>query len=86
MGMSLHPGPIDPSLLVFQQNHRCRAIWTNRDYDLQLNVGRYDMQTQSREARHPRMLHYLRVAGLYGVAHLTNIKLDHALIAALIER
>lgn len=83
---NIHPGPIDPSILVLQDRHRCNSIWNNEEFDAVLKCSRYDGVTYTKEARDPRVVGYLRVAGFYGVAHLGHITLDHGLITALVER
>nr|GMD42536.1 serine/threonine-protein phosphatase 7 long form homolog [Ipomoea batatas] len=81
---SLHPGPMDPSVLTFQPRHRSRFMWTNRDFNAHIKPCRYGGQAVVPSDE--RMIHYLRLVGLYGVSYLEQIRLDHSLIAALIER
>nr|GMD70625.1 serine/threonine-protein phosphatase 7 long form homolog [Ipomoea batatas] len=80
----LHPGPMDPSVLTFQHRHRSMSIWMDPDFNARIKPCRYDGQTVVPSDE--RMINYLRIAGFYGVSHLRDIRLDHSLIAALIER
>ncbi|XP_031116586.1 serine/threonine-protein phosphatase 7 long form homolog [Ipomoea triloba] len=54
------------------------------DFNARIKPCRYDGQTVMPSDE--RMINYLRIAGFYGVSHLRDIRLDHSLIAALIER
>nr|GMD12755.1 serine/threonine-protein phosphatase 7 long form homolog [Ipomoea batatas] len=80
----LHPGPMDSSVLTFQHRHRSMSIWMDPDFNARIKPCRYDGQTVVPSDE--RMINYLRIAGFYGVSHLRDIRLDHSLIATLIER
>ncbi|KAI8535321.1 hypothetical protein RHMOL_Rhmol10G0164900 [Rhododendron molle] len=89
--MVLQEGPIDGSLLTFQQSHRSHSIWANNG---EPPVDSNTVKVRRTEARlkklppppAPPVLQLIRQAGFGGVVDLPFISLDLGLMAALLER
>ncbi|KAK4491786.1 hypothetical protein RD792_002562 [Penstemon davidsonii] len=82
---TLHPGPIDDSILTLQNHHRSTEIWNGQDFE-PLTCRRCDGHFWRLGALDPRVQQMLLKAGFYGVCKAGRIRLDHALITALVER
>ncbi|XP_051135099.1 serine/threonine-protein phosphatase 7 long form homolog [Andrographis paniculata] len=85
LGHTLHPGPIDDSILTLQDHHRSTDIWNGHDFE-PLTCRRCDGHFWRLGVVHPRVQHMMLKAGFYGVYKAGRIRLDHALITALVER
>ncbi|KAK6133043.1 hypothetical protein DH2020_033198 [Rehmannia glutinosa] len=85
MGYTLHPGPIDDSVLTLQDHHRSTDIWNGQDFE-PLTCRRCDGHFWRLDAVAPRVQQMMLKAGFYGVYKAGRIRLDHALITALVER
>ncbi|KAL6543076.1 hypothetical protein OROHE_010596 [Orobanche hederae] len=85
MSYTLHPGPIDDSVLTLQDHHRSTDIWNGHDFE-PLTCRRCDGHFWRLEAVAPRVQQMMLRAGFYGVYKAGRIRLDHALITALVER
>lgn len=87
----VHPGPIDPSVLTLQAEHRSTNIWAGEEHNY-IWCRRADAPLHRVEGRGPppplddRIMGYIIEARFYGVYRLGFIRLDHALINALVER
>ncbi|KAL9660713.1 hypothetical protein QQ045_025530 [Rhodiola kirilowii] len=82
----LHPGPIDPSLLTMQKEHRTEAIWRNqmdKDFmsDKPLKVMGHTVISMN-----PRIRDYVATVGFLPWTEVRNVKRDPRLITALVER
>ncbi|KAL3821144.1 hypothetical protein ACJIZ3_007049 [Penstemon smallii] len=84
-GHTLHPGPIDDSILTLQNHHRSTEIWDGLDFE-PLTCRRCDGHFWRLGSLDPRVQQMLLKAGFYGVYKAGRIRLDHALITALVER
>ncbi|XP_022877752.1 uncharacterized protein LOC111395817 isoform X2 [Olea europaea var. sylvestris] len=82
---TLHPGPIDDSILTLQDHHRSTAIWDGQDFE-PLTCRRCDGHFWRLGALDPQVQQLMLQAGFYGVYKAGRIRLDHALITALVER
>ncbi|KAL3637547.1 hypothetical protein CASFOL_018715 [Castilleja foliolosa] len=85
MSYTLHPGPIDDSVLTLQGHHRSTDIWNGQDFE-PLTCRRCDGHFWRLDAVPPRVQQTMLRAGFYGVYKAGRIRLDHALITALVER
>ncbi|XP_022848362.1 protein MAIN-LIKE 2-like isoform X1 [Olea europaea var. sylvestris] len=85
LGHTLHPGPIDDSVLTLQDHHRSTAIWNGQDFE-PLTCRRCDGHFWRLGALDPQVQQLMLQAGFYGVYKAGRIRLDHALITALVER
>ncbi|KAI3466406.1 hypothetical protein Pfo_023069 [Paulownia fortunei] len=85
LGHTLHPGPIDDSVLTLQDHHRSTEIWNGQDFE-PLTCRRCDGHFWRLDALDPRVQQMMLKAGFYGVYKAGRIRLDHALITALVER
>uniref|UniRef100_A0A2N9IZZ8 Aminotransferase-like plant mobile domain-containing protein n=1 Tax=Fagus sylvatica TaxID=28930 RepID=A0A2N9IZZ8_FAGSY len=81
----MDPGPSDPSVLTRQDKHISKKIWEEGLYTL-LHCRRREAVRERSGRLHPRFIPYLQRAGFYGIAKLGFIKMDWALITALVER
>ncbi|KAK9286050.1 hypothetical protein L1049_014429 [Liquidambar formosana] len=82
------PGPIDGSVLYRQDKHRSDRIWSSQDQSVltyTLTTRRSDSGLWGR-AVDPRVMRHLHAAGFYGLSRIGFIRLDPALITALVER
>ncbi|XP_058179128.1 serine/threonine-protein phosphatase 7 long form homolog [Rhododendron vialii] len=88
--MVLQEGPIDGSLLTFQQSHRSHSIWANNGeppVDLKpLKVQRTEARLKKLDPPTPPVLQLIRQAGFGGVINIPFISLDLGLMTALLER
>ncbi|KAH7846134.1 hypothetical protein Vadar_010370 [Vaccinium darrowii] len=86
----IHEGPIDGSLLGYQQQHRSHAIWNNNGeppIDCKTVVVRRNEANLKRLDRPaPPVAELVRQAGFGGFMDIPFISLDLALITALLER
>ncbi|GER45959.1 aminotransferase-like [Striga asiatica] len=82
---TLHPGPIDNSVLTLQNHHRSTDIWNGHDFE-PLTCRRCDGHFWRLDAVAPRVQQMMLKSGFYGVYKAGRIRLDHALITALVER
>ncbi|CAA0814025.1 Serine/threonine-protein phosphatase 7 long form homolog [Striga hermonthica] len=82
---TLHPGPIDNSVLTLQDHHRSTDIWNGHDFE-PLTCRRCDGHFWRLDAVAPRVQQMMLKSGFYGVYKAGRIRLDHALITALVER
>lgn len=80
---SFSPGPDNESVLYLQHQHRSTAIWEENDPGL-LRIMHHCHMTGW--TLHERIIPYVFNAGLYNVARLETIAIDHALITALVEQ
>ncbi|XP_073123508.1 uncharacterized protein [Henckelia pumila] len=85
LGHTLHPGPIDDSVLTLQDHHRSTDIWNGQDFE-PLTCRRCDGHFWRLGALDPCVQQMMLKAGFYGVCMAGRIRLDHALITALVER
>ncbi|KAL2475984.1 serine/threonine-protein phosphatase 7 long form-like protein [Abeliophyllum distichum] len=85
LGHTLHPGPIDDSVLTLQDHHRSTAIWDGQDFE-PLTCRRCDGHFWRLGDLDPQVQQLMLQAGFYGVYKAGRIRLDHALITALVER
>ncbi|XP_073026084.1 uncharacterized protein [Primulina eburnea] len=85
LGHTLHPGPIDDSVLTLQDHHRSTDIWNGQDFE-PLTCRRCDGHFWRLGGLDPRVQQMMLKAGFYGVYMAGRIRLDHALITALVER
>uniref|UniRef100_A0A2N9EQQ3 Aminotransferase-like plant mobile domain-containing protein n=1 Tax=Fagus sylvatica TaxID=28930 RepID=A0A2N9EQQ3_FAGSY len=81
----MDPGPSDPSVLTRQDKHISNKIWEEGLYTL-LHCRRREAVRERSGRLHARFIPYLQRAGFYGIAKLGFIKMDWALITALVER
>uniref|UniRef100_A0A2N9IHE9 Aminotransferase-like plant mobile domain-containing protein n=1 Tax=Fagus sylvatica TaxID=28930 RepID=A0A2N9IHE9_FAGSY len=81
----MDPGPSDPSVLTRQDKHISKKIWEEGLYTL-LHCRRREAVRERSGRLHARFIPYLQRAGFYGIAKLGFIKMDWALITALVER
>uniref|UniRef100_A0A2N9J2M8 Aminotransferase-like plant mobile domain-containing protein n=1 Tax=Fagus sylvatica TaxID=28930 RepID=A0A2N9J2M8_FAGSY len=81
----MDPGPSDPSVLTRQDKHISNKIWEEGLYTL-LHCRRHEAVRERSGRLHARFIPYLQRAGFYGIAKLGFIKMDWALITALVER
>uniref|UniRef100_A0A2N9GDJ3 Aminotransferase-like plant mobile domain-containing protein n=1 Tax=Fagus sylvatica TaxID=28930 RepID=A0A2N9GDJ3_FAGSY len=81
----MDPGPSDPSVLTRQDKHISNKIWEEGLYTL-LHCRRRKAVRERSGRLHARFIPYLQRAGFYGIAKLGFIKMDWALITALVER
>uniref|UniRef100_A0A2N9EEU1 Aminotransferase-like plant mobile domain-containing protein n=1 Tax=Fagus sylvatica TaxID=28930 RepID=A0A2N9EEU1_FAGSY len=81
----MDPGPSDPSVLTRQDKHISKQIWEEGLYTL-LHCRRREAVRERSGRLHARFIPYLQRAGFYGIAKLGFIKMDWALITALVER
>ncbi|KAK4479211.1 hypothetical protein RD792_014722 [Penstemon davidsonii] len=81
----IHPGPIDPSVLTLQGEHRSMDIW-NGDESTVITCRRGDAPIRDLGKVDARVLPYVINAGFYGVYRIGFIKHDWPLITALVER
>ncbi|KAK9284234.1 hypothetical protein L1049_023403 [Liquidambar formosana] len=82
------PGPIDGSVLYRQDRHRSDRIWSSQDQSIltyTLTTRRSDSGLWGR-AVDPLVMRHLHAAGFYGLSRIGFIRLDPALITALVER
>ncbi|CAN1282148.1 Serine/threonine-protein phosphatase 7 long form homolog [Linum perenne] len=79
---SMLPGPDDPSVLYDQANHRSEEIWKNPGERKLLSCRRAATMPSYNEAYKP----HLERVGLYGVHLFLEMRADHDLITALVER
>ncbi|CAH9081632.1 unnamed protein product [Cuscuta europaea] len=85
MQVSVDPGPIDPSVLTLQATHRSEDVW--RGLDVQVDRRREHLRTIFHMQVDPRILHYVRLVGFYGVDRLVStLHIDRALLTALLGR
>ncbi|XP_047982231.1 uncharacterized protein LOC125223231 isoform X2 [Salvia hispanica] len=82
---TLHPGPIDDSVLTLQDHHRSTEIWNGQNFE-PLTCRRCDGHFWRLGALDPRVQEMMLKAGFYGVYKAGRMRLDHALITALVER
>ncbi|KAL2245206.1 serine/threonine-protein phosphatase 7 long form homolog isoform X1 [Sesamum indicum] len=85
LGHTLHPGPIDDSVLTLQDHHRSTDIWDGKDFE-PLTCRRCDGHFWRLGTLDPRVQQMMLKAGFYGVYKAGRMRLDHALITALVER
>ncbi|CAH9134587.1 unnamed protein product [Cuscuta epithymum] len=84
MQVSVDPGPIDPSVLTLQATHRSEDVW--RGLDVQVDRCREHLRSIFHMGVDDRILHYVRLAGFYGVHRLVStLHIDRALLTALLE-
>ncbi|EPS71928.1 hypothetical protein M569_02828, partial [Genlisea aurea] len=81
----LHPGPIDNSVLNLQDHHRSTDIWNGQSFE-PLTCRRCDGQFWRLGTLDPRVQKTMLRAGFYGVYKAGRMRLDHALVTALVER
>uniref|UniRef100_A0A2N9FHZ6 Aminotransferase-like plant mobile domain-containing protein n=1 Tax=Fagus sylvatica TaxID=28930 RepID=A0A2N9FHZ6_FAGSY len=81
----MDPGPSDPSVLTRQDKHISNKIWEEGLYTL-LHCRRREAVRERSGRLHARFIPYLQRAGFYGIAKLGFIKMDWALITALVKR
>lgn len=88
--MVLQEGPIDGSLLTFQQSHRSHSIWANDGEppvdSRTIKVRRSQSKLKKLDPPAPPVLQLIRQAGFGGVIDLPFISLDIGLMTALLER
>ncbi|KAI8538170.1 hypothetical protein RHMOL_Rhmol09G0081200 [Rhododendron molle] len=88
--MVLQEGPIDESLLTFQQSHRSHSIWANDGEppvdSKTIKVRRSQSKLKKFDPLAPPVLQLIRQAGFGGVIDLPFISLDIGLMTALLER
>lgn len=77
------PGPDTNAVLSLQHQHRSTAIWEGNDPGLLMSRHHYQMHKWPLDER---VRHYVITAGLYGVSRIGSIRIDHALVTALVER
>uniref|UniRef100_A0A2N9IP15 Aminotransferase-like plant mobile domain-containing protein n=1 Tax=Fagus sylvatica TaxID=28930 RepID=A0A2N9IP15_FAGSY len=82
----MHPGPLVPSVLTRQYCHRSTAIWNGSLVEQLLHCRRRSKVLLRGPQPHPRVVSYIQRAGLYGLYALGFIRIDWALITALVER
>lgn len=82
---TLHPGPIDHSVLTLQDHHRSTDIWNGQNFE-PLTCRRCDGHFWRLGTLDPRVQQMMLKAGFYGVYKAGRMRLDHALITALVER
>lgn len=85
LGHTLHPGPIDDSVLTLQDHHRSTEIWNGQNFE-PLTCRRCDGHFWRLGNLDPRVQQMMLKAGFYGVYKAGRMRLDHALITALVER
>ncbi|XP_012848924.1 PREDICTED: serine/threonine-protein phosphatase 7 long form homolog isoform X1 [Erythranthe guttata] len=85
LGHTLHPGPIDDSILTLQDHHRSTDIWNGQNFE-PLTCRRCDGHFWRLGTLDPRVQQMMLKAGFYGVYKAGRMRLDHALITALVER
>lgn len=85
LGHTLHPGPIDDSVLTLQDHHRSTDIWNGHNFE-PLTCRRCDGHFWRLGTLDPRVQEMMLKAGFYGVYKAGRMRLDHALITALVER
>ncbi|KAK4478456.1 hypothetical protein RD792_013931, partial [Penstemon davidsonii] len=81
----IHPGPVDPSVLILQNEHRSTQIWHDIELPI-LTCRRADSCLEGMDNVDDRVLPYLIRTGFYGVYRIGKIKTDWPLITALVER
>ncbi|CAH9080824.1 unnamed protein product [Cuscuta epithymum] len=83
-----HPGPIKRSVLVMKPGeHRADNVWkTEESRDLKLRCITYPKSAKDDGERDPRVVQLLRTSGFQGAERVVQIKIDHGLITALVER
>uniref|UniRef100_A0A2N9I654 Aminotransferase-like plant mobile domain-containing protein n=1 Tax=Fagus sylvatica TaxID=28930 RepID=A0A2N9I654_FAGSY len=81
----MDPGPSDPSVLTRQDKYISNKIWEEGLYTL-LHCHRREAVRERSGRLHARFIPYLQRAGFYGIVKLGFIKMDWALITALVER
>ncbi|XP_058222563.1 serine/threonine-protein phosphatase 7 long form homolog [Rhododendron vialii] len=88
--MVLQEGPIDGSLLTYQQSHRSHSIWANNGEppvdSKHLKVRRIEGRLKKLDPPSPPVLQLIRQAGFGGVIDIPFISLDLGLMTALLER
>ncbi|KAK6149426.1 hypothetical protein DH2020_016951 [Rehmannia glutinosa] len=85
LGHTLHPGPIDDSILTLQDHHRSTDIWDGQNFE-PLTCRRCDGHFWRLGTLDPQVQKMMLKAGFYGVYKVGRMRLDHALITALVER
>ena len=84
---NLNPGPLIPDVLFLHEHHRATTLFHGTINDCQLQVRRCDAAFWQHVPNiSPHVISHIRDAGFEGVIHCGYIKLDHALITALVER
>ncbi|KAK9271367.1 hypothetical protein L1049_026957 [Liquidambar formosana] len=81
---TLDPGPIDGTVLHMQHLHRSHTLWGTQDTST-LTCRKAEKGLWAKPLS-PRLLPYLLQAGFYGLHRVGLIRLDRALITALVER
>ncbi|KAI8535436.1 hypothetical protein RHMOL_Rhmol10G0173900 [Rhododendron molle] len=88
--MVLQEGPIDGSLLTFQQSHRFHSIWANDGEppvdSKTIKMRRSQSKLKKLDPPAPPVLQLIGQAGFGGVIDLPFISLDIGLMTALLER
>jgi len=85
MDQGIMAGPIDRSVLRLQDSHRSEGVWRG-DGDKVLSCREHLAMVLGDWEVDDRILHYVRLAGFYGVHRLGGVVLDRPLITALVER
>lgn len=80
---TLSPGPDTTSVLSLQQQHRSTAIWDGNDPGVLTIRHNYQIFKWPLDER---VRPYLITCGLHGVSRLGSVRIDHALVTALVER
>lgn len=80
---SLSSGPDNGTVLYLQHQQRFTVIWKGYDLGI-LRIGHHCHMMGWK--LHQCIIPYIINAGLYDVAHLGTIAIDHALLIALVER
>ncbi|XP_021748513.1 uncharacterized protein LOC110714318 [Chenopodium quinoa] len=84
----VHSGPLDHSVLIYQEDHRSEDVWKGVTRGDKVFSCRENLFSLTRNwVVDDRMLSYVKQAGFYGVHRLRcSVGLDRPLITALVER
>lgn len=79
---TLIPGPDTTPILCLQHKHWSTTIWEDNDPGVLMIRHHYQMYKWTLDER---VKQYVVIARLQGVTHLGPIRIDHALVTAILE-
>ena len=79
--IQIKSGPVDCDVLWMQDKHVSQHVWNGKE-DKKLHIRRVVHTYQGQE----EIIHLLRKSGFYWVMRMRYLKINAALISALIER